>query len=1497
MKSRAFRTITGSFIFLLIIAVVAAALQPVYHAVDSALKTCESVFKTRLSKETGLGLSYKSLSPSLLTGIRIKGIVLYETENDAPILSVSNAVLGYSLPKIIKGDFSRAFTRLVLTDVSLDFSDSRYKAILDRLGSSGANNGADGAAVSEKKAPHSSDSSDATGEGFASVLDFIKDALFSLPFDVQIRNMNLGYEVGNDSFHAVLNDLFVRKDGLNSSLYSRVSGYAFARLSALGSKTAGFRFRAEGNLLSVFSGSSCRILLDSYSRADYTPRRMEYLLHYSSPEFVLRSTQRILPYAVQIVLDRDSLDLSAELTAQNLDPFALLGNSYSLKQFSKFRGSTLSGSAGFGINLETFRYKWNADLSASLSKSIASGGQQVSVRAFGDDSSVTVKNLSAKGQIAALSFEGSLDLKDKSPSGSLELEHFVLPNGGIISGSLLCSPDKNGFSLFVPELSLGTRKFSHIDISVQNEDNGSLGFSAEVFDYSHSEYDNPGKIIADGSFSYKNNPYLQASVSVDSFFVDSAVYAAAFFAEGNSPGGISSVAASLAPYITSTEFYISTNFSGITFNVPYAVFANTEKDREMLFLSFDGTETALQVSQLELLYGGNSLNATLEADFSPVDKQAAFRTDFNLNSIPYSLSGTYALGEWISVIGDYGFNASVNLGKSCGGTLDFSSLPLSLGKYMLSLSAIAEFSFTSAEDFNVTLSNLTVDEITGLVPGKPKFSLAATADQSGIVLSSLSYNDTISYLQGWGYFLWNINDGIFDSMNFNLTAANDVTKESVTLAGDLSNPMRQKLDFDTLTKDCYFSAQADVKSFPCARFLSEQDGSDTVTATITASGTFENPYISAQVKELSLNAGGSTLKASGNASIMEGILTVPQLNGSWKNFTLESSGSKVDLMAFEGSASLSLSMTGGQNSFTAPMQFTLTNLSPFTRNSFAVPEAFSVEFDCAGISGAMKDKLPPVHISLIRSPGRWDIMTDENLGAYGEFLDDGSLSLMVREDRPLNFNLDGTLVNGLMNLSVRNLYCDTGRFSFLFNSQFFSVYSGFVNANLTLSGLASDPDIDGSAVVTDFDFNIPVYIPEHFKAHEVSVEFTQDEIVIPETIFSVKDGRVAADAYVSLDRLSVTSLELNVETERNRDIPVDVKTPLVRVTGRTSVKATLGIEDNVVGINGSIALRNAEISFITNFGTNQVLQSEEVRSDAPSSPFDLSLNLDLLVGQKVQIILNPLLRGLVAPATPVQVFLDTASGLWSVKGDIVLRGGEISYLSRNFYLKEGRLIMDETQNGFDPNITVRAETREHDDNGEPVTISLSAISQELSSFSATLSSSPAKSESEILSLLGQIATGDSDSVGNFLVAGVDYGVQVTVLRKLENALRDLCNFDIFSIRTTLLQNTIRQGFNMNTESEKGSIISNLFDNSTVYIGKYFGSTIYADALMHWTYDKSRADASGADAGGGLVFQPEIGLELDAPFANIRWNFAPDIGQLQKSWVPATSITLSWRISF
>ncbi len=274
--------------------------------------------------------------------------------------------------------------------------------------------------------------------------------------------------------------------------------------------------------------------------------------------------------------------------------------------------------------------------------------------------------------------------------------------------------------------------------------------------------------------------------------------------------------------------------------------------------------------------------------------------------------------------------------------------------------------------------------------------------------------------------------------------------------------------------------------------------------------------------------------------------------------------------------------------------------------------------------------------------------------------------------------------------------------------------------------------------------------------------------------------------------------------------------------------------------------------------------------------------------------INPILRGLIAPQTPIHLTMDTASDMWAIDGDIILKGGEVFYLGRNFYLKEGRVVLNETQDNFDPLVTVRAETRTHDSSGSPVTITLSAANQKVSEFSPSLTSNPAKSESEVLSLLGSVLTGDSESVTDALVAGGDFMFQNLIIRKAENSLRDLLNFDILSLRMTLIQNAVKYG--LNSSSENSHVASNYFDNTAVYIGKYFGEDVYADALLQWSYDESLTDSFGMVAG-GLVFQPELGLEFSAPFANIRWQFAPDMGALQNSWVPATSVTLSWQLQF
>ena len=261
--------------------------------------------------------------------------------------------------------------------------------------------------------------------------------------------------------------------------------------------------------------------------------------------------------------------------------------------------------------------------------------------------------------------------------------------------------------------------------------------------------------------------------------------------------------------------------------------------------------------------------------------------------------------------------------------------------------------------------------------------------------------------------------------------------------------------------------------------------------------------------------------------------------------------------------------------------------------------------------------------------------------------------------------------------------------------------------------------------------------------------------------------------------------------------------------------------------------------------------------------------------------------------------MDTTDQTYKIDGEIALRSGDISYLNRSFYLKKGTMKFNANDPTFNPLISVQAETRERDDDGNDIRIILTANNQYLLNFNPQFSSIPARSETEIRSMLGQIALGDSDNISSLILSAGDYAVQSIIGRNIENKLREFLNFDILSIRTNVLQNALKQGLSNNvlSFSETNSIgIGNLLDNSTVYIGKYFGSDLYVDALMHWSYDDTRVDDTLTI--GGLVFKPEIGFELVSPFVNIRWSMAPDIDAMMNNRiVSSTSVTLSWNFSF
>ena len=168
-----------------------------------------------------------------------------------------------------------------------------------------------------------------------------------------------------------------------------------------------------------------------------------------------------------------------------------------------------------------------------------------------------------------------------------------------------------------------------------------------------------------------------------------------------------------------------------------------------------------------------------------------------------------------------------------------------------------------------------------------------------------------------------------------------------------------------------------------------------------------------------------------------------------------------------------------------------------------------------------------------------------------------------------------------------------------------------------------------------------------------------------------------------------------------------------------------------------------------------------------------------------------------------------------------------------------------------------------------------------------------------MEILGQVATADTSSDNawrDLAVAGTDLLTQMGVLRPAENFIRDALGLDAFSVRTLALQNAVFGNSIQGANSSDRWTPGNFLDNTTVYIGKYFGSSLYLDALLQFSYydsdlyqDRVYKNTMFPAVFGNLLFLPEIGLELDTPFAHIRWGVSP---------VPDNnSVTLSWRFSY
>ena len=507
-------------IFLSLLAVSNRLLLPVYNhmgqQIQRTMQNVTSAFKDR----TGLEISYKSLSPSILSGININGIVAVDAESGEQVASIGRLSLGYGLKALLSKDFQASLKSLVLRDVEIRIVHVQNDYWLERLAANKKEEG-------EKESAQKIDG------------DFVRDFLEGLNIDgaainfasdLRVYRLRILYkdDEKNLSCEADLSKAFLSANGLNKIDASLTGAF---NASAFGQKFSG-SLDFSSVIPRDIDGSSAVLRLSDIAAGDYRVRYVGFLAEYRKRKFSFKMLPSVRNIYAEASADFESGDISSSVFADGFN----LGNLAQTSRSDKVTKSlfalnfSVNAAAVYNYKSGAFGYRSNGDIFVPGSVIPAKKFQNdtlVSYSLSGDEKKIEIPYFKTSGDRYNLSFEGAFDFLSLQPSGTLGIESFVFPNGGELSTEIFIDRLERGFMCFAPQIFLDQNVFTAAQLTVLPSDD-SWDWTFEVSDYSHEN--DPGSISIFGSYSQQTKA-AQASLSFNTIYLDSIVKTSAFFAE------------------------------------------------------------------------------------------------------------------------------------------------------------------------------------------------------------------------------------------------------------------------------------------------------------------------------------------------------------------------------------------------------------------------------------------------------------------------------------------------------------------------------------------------------------------------------------------------------------------------------------------------------------------------------------------------------------------------------------------------------------------------------------------------------------------------------------------------------------------------------------------------------------------------------------------------------------------------------------------------------
>jgi len=1433
-----------------------------------------------IGEKTGIGLDYTSISPSILKHILIKNISVFDYNTKEQIGIVEQIKIEYNILSLLFGDYEDVIKYIKLHNANLTIDRRKNKILIEKMG------------LLIKKNNEIKDLEKEIEELNHNEENKLKTFFSDLkPLEIIISNCSLTIKDENEngegrSLNIAINNgnAKVKEKDCYFSLSSSAS-YQTYKLDSINNilQNVNVLFFTEGEVKKDFSKAFCSAKV-SANHSEIG--KMETISIFASYEDnVLNvSNLKINPRNnFNVSWNVISNEITGNIKCSTFEPLSFF--SFTNPTYSQFTKTSISCNTEFYFkDLNT----WNFETDFALNlPHFELGGYSfdpvnLKTSTSGKDGVVNISSLNVSEKRVEAFLKGQYDFNSNKTLGNLNISRLMLPTGESLSTNLFFNGNKQSYRVSAPYLRTGGQTLEKIKISVLPRGN--------KYYFYFDAFDDSGKYSIDGSFLSTPNKFLEFHTTLDSVKAGTILGIAKTLAPQAEklPGVLTKI---IEDTQITTEAYISTDFKNYSYNFVQVIFASIASDSFFTTFQVNGNNSSVFVEKINILAGNIDMTGRTQAYFE--NDGAAFDAFFSINSIAYNISAIY-VDHALSIYGDYGITINMFLkDEILAGALVINELPIPLLDSIFSIDTSFEVANLSDWKFECNLLKLAHTHELSTHYDSYDFEMRGSGNNRRIFFNDVRLISNELPLLG---FL----DVNFDYSNENETKSlaklvlkNETTNELFTIDSNFINGNK-----------FYFDGTVVAKDIALMRFFRNQTIRNTTSAEFNFLGSLDDFFVKLDLYSFNLTASGQDLLVKGAFSADDSTIRIETCDLEWGTHKIKDVEAK--LLPFDAIGNLVLDYDGklGINEIKTGLTISYSggNKTEYGKeNIFATfPRLFSnfsIECLFADIEYGKKLTVDSLNAVLVKEPGVLALSLGNNDEVYGVYLDDGTVSLHVDEKLPIRCNIDGKVTNEKIDLNCLALNIDIPliwNLTPLIETVTFE--GGTLSGDIKILGTKREPEFYSSLKCMGVKATSPLYAPELYGPVDIDVNLNATTLTVPYTIIKGPSAKLYASVTSEFSGWIPSDTVIKCGTLKNSMGLMKTKNLAYHSDGYAGCDLTITISPGDVYLTGKANFDNGFFSIPFN-DLHKIGQGSK-------GNVTFRMNLDVYLGKKAEYRWPnndiPILRALVPSEKPIQLSVDSSIGYFDIKGASNIRGGEIFYIKRNFYIREGSINFVATPLGFEPLVSLRAEIRDKDEGGEPIKIILSAKDQNLENFTPKLETYPPRSETAIMQMLGQVFIGNV-SRENFLqtalTTATDLVAQIGVFKKTESKIRDLLHVDAFSMRTLLIQNAIFGNlFKANTDTPL--TIGNYFDNTSVYIGKYFGSQIYADALLHLSYYDpllARGNITRKPVYGNLLFMPELGLEMATPFFLLRGSISPT--RSDTLFVSDTKLTFSWKFSY